>query len=98
MEAADEMRVSMIAIPCPLEFDVNLLKEHVEGKKIVVVEDHGWFGLGAVLSYKLMKNGISVEKFEHVAIDSFTESGSWKDIYKIHKLDKDGIVEKIKEM
>ena len=98
VEAADETGTSMIAIPCPLEFDVNLLKEHVEGKKVLVVEDHGWFGLGAVLSYKLMKSGVYVKKFEHIAIDSFTESGSWKDIYKIHKLDKDGIVEKIKKM
>jgi transketolase len=98
VEAADETGSSMIAIPCPLSFEVEGIKELLEGKKILVVEDHSWLGLGAILSYKMMKAGIKPEKFEHVAISDFTESGSWKDIYKLHGFTPEEIAERLKNL
>ncbi len=98
VEAGDEAGVSVISIACPLEFDITLIKDMLHGKKVLVVEDHGWLGLGAVLSYKMMKKGIVPVKFVHLAISDFTESGSWKDIYHIHKFDKEGILSVLKNM
>ncbi len=98
VQAADEIGASAIAIPCPLDFEVGFAKDLLEDKKVLVVEDHTWLGLGAVLSYKMMREGIVPGAFKHIAITDFTESGNWKEIYALHKFDVEGIVKEAKSM
>ncbi len=98
VEAADEVGAGTVAIPCPLSFEIESLKDLLNGKKILVVEDHNWFGLGALLAYKMVSAGIVPKRFEHVAIREFTESGNWKDIYKLHGLSKGKIKEKLESL
>ncbi len=98
VKAADEVKAGAIAVPCPLSLNVENLKDVLDGKKILVVEDHNWFGLGAILAYKMMKAGIVPKKFEHVAINDFTESGSWKDIYELHGFSEEKIKEKLENL
>lgn len=98
VEAADEVGAGAVAIPCPLSFEIESLKDLLNGKKILVVEDHNWFGLGALLAYKMVSAGIVPKRFEHVAIREFTESGNWKDIYKLHGLSKEKIKEKLESL
>ena len=98
VEAADETGSGMIAVPCPLSFEIGEVKDLLDGKKILVVEDHTWLGLGAILAYKMMKEGVFPKAFEHVSIEDFTESGNWKDIYELHGFSKEKIVEKISKM
>ena len=98
LEAADETGAGLLAVPCPLSFDAESAREYLEEKKILVVEDHAWLGLGAILAYRMMKAGIKPAKFEHVAIEDFTESGNWKDIYELHGFSALKIAQKVKEM
>ncbi len=98
LEAADETGAGLLAVPCPLSFDAESAREYLEEKKILVVEDHAWLGLGAILAYRMMKAGIKPAKFEHVAIEDFTESGNWKDIYELHGFSASKIAQKVKEM
>ncbi len=98
LEAADETGAGLLAVPCPLSFDAESAREYLEEKKILVIEDHAWLGLGAILAYRMMKAGIKPAKFEHVAIEDFTESGNWKDIYELHGFSASKIAQKVKEM
>jgi len=98
LEAADETGAGLLAVPCPLSFDAESAREYLEEKKILVIEDHAWLGLGAILAYRMMKAGIKPAKFEHVAIEDFTESGNWKDIYELHGFSALKIAQKVKEM
>ena len=99
VEAADSVEgVGVLAIPCPVSFDVSLHAELFEGRKVLVVEDHAWPGLGAILAHKLMSNGVFPKSFDNVFIDEFPVSGNWKDIYHIYGLSVDRIVEKLKEL
>ncbi len=98
VEAADKVGANMLAIACPLDFDVTSAAAHLDGKKVLLVEDHAWLGLGAILAYRMMKAGIHPASFKHIAIEDFTESGSWKDIYKLHGFDVEGIAKAAMEL
>ncbi len=97
VQAADEVEgVGVLAVPAPLDFDVERVGDILEGKEIYVFEDHACLGLGAILSYKMMKSGIKPKRFESICINEFPVSGSWKDLYEIYGLSKDRILELIR--
>ncbi len=92
VEAADSMEgVGVLAVPCPLSLDVEKIEKFLSGKKILVVEDHAWPGLGAILSHKMLTHSIVPKSFKNVYIDEFPVSGNWKDLYEIYGLSVDSI-------
>ncbi|PLV60137.1 transketolase [Thermotoga sp. KOL6] len=103
VEAAEELKkegvnVTVLNVSCPVDLDIETLKM-TDGKPVLVVEDHNVFtGLGSYLGTVLIENGIFPKKYVRLGLSEFAVSGSYKLLYKIYGLDKEGIVSKVKEI
>ncbi len=99
VKVADSMEgVGVIAIPCPLSFKVEAISELLEDKKILVVEDHTWPGLGAILAHRLMEASVFPKVFKNIFVGEFPVSGNWKDLYEIYGLSSERMKEFIEDL
>jgi len=100
VQAADEMKktgekigVLNVTSPDALWQKGEHLRELLEGKAILSVEDHNvWTGLGIMLQDALIRNGVMFRKLTRLGIDDYSVSGKKEDLFRIFNIDKDGII------
>ena len=81
----------------PIDEEI-IIKAAKETKGIFTVEDHNIYGgLGSAVAEVVAEQGSSTPVKRWGINDVFGESGDPKDLYRKHKLDKEGVLEKTKE-
>jgi transketolase len=99
VKAADSMNakgfhIGVLNCSCPLELWKQhfYLEEKISNKIILTVEDHNiWTGLGSMLDDAIFRNNIIVASKYRLGIDDYSVSGSKEDLFKLFKLDAEGI-------
>ncbi|HOB16183.1 MAG TPA: transketolase [Defluviitoga sp.] len=91
------IKISIIAVPTPLFFDITKFREYVEGKIVLTLEDHNVeSGLANELSKSIVKNSIYPKYFEPLGLKDYAPSGTNKDIQRLYGFDIDSLIKKIK--
>ena len=102
VEAADKLKeegikISVIGVATPLSFDITMVKDHVENKIVLTLEDHNVeSGLTNELSKEMIKNHIHPKYFEPMGLKDYAPSGAIKDLLKLYGFDSESLVKKIK--
>lgn len=102
VEAADKLKeegikISVIGVATPLSFDITRVKDHVENKIVLTLEDHNVeSGLTNELSKEMIKNHIHPKYFEPMGLKDYAPSGAIKDLLKLYGFDSESLVKKIK--
>lgn len=99
VKAADNMNakgyhVGVLNCSCPTElWKQNFyLEDKISNKIILTVEDHNiWTGLGALLDDAIFRNNIVVASKYRLGIDDYSVSGIKEHLFKLFKLDAEGI-------
>ena len=90
-----EIRVINIHTIKPIDRDI-ILKAAKETKGIFTVEDHSINGgLGSAVAEIVAEQGLAKPVKRWGVNDIFGESGNAKDLYRKHKLDKEGILDEV---
>lgn len=106
VEAADKIneagiKVGVLNVSCPLVLwkQRQFLEEKLTNKIVLTVEDHNiWTGLGAMLEDAIARNNISVQAKYRLGIDEYSVSGCKEDLFKIFKIDAEGIKSELLEI
>ena len=104
--AADDLnnngyKIGVLNCSCPLELwrEKELLEATLTNKIVLTVEDHNIrTGLGAMLEEAIYKNNIKVNARYRLGIDDYSVSGKKQDLYKLYKIDSEGIQGELKEI
>ncbi len=104
LEAAEELakegiqaRVINIHTIKPIDREI-ILKAGNETRGIFILEDHNIIGgLGSAVAEVIAEEGLGIPVKRWGIQDVFGESGDPKDLYKKHGLDKEGILERLRE-
>ncbi|PNR92827.1 transketolase [Petrotoga sp. 9PWA.NaAc.5.4] len=102
VEAADRLKeegikISVIGMATPLSFDITRVKDYVENKIVLTLEDHNVeSGLANELSKEMIKNHIYPKYFEPMGLKDYAPSGTIKDLLKLYGFDSESLVKKIK--
>nr|WP_233488516.1 transketolase [Petrotoga sp. 9PW.55.5.1] len=102
VKAADKLKeeginITVVGVPTPLEFDINQVKEYVDGKIVLTLEDHNVEnGLSNELSKGFIKNGLQPSYFEPMGLKDYAPSGTIDDLLKINGFDVESLVNKMK--
>jgi len=106
VKAADEIneqgvKVGVLNVSCPLVLwqQRAFLEEKLSNKIVLTVEDHNiWTGLGVMLDDAIIRNGIKVSAQYRLGIDDYSVSGSKEDLFKLFKIDAQGIKSELLEI
>jgi len=104
VKVADELKkenikINVIGIPTPLEFNEEKLIPYLNNKIVITLEDHNVNnGIANEISKTMINNSIHPEKFINLGYSKYASSGSSNLIQKQNKLDKDSIIKMIKEL
>ncbi len=90
------MEVSVLNMASIKPVDEKAILDAAQNGPILTVEDHVvTTGLGAIVARTLIKNGVC-QKLKCLGVKTYGSSGSPKDLYRMHKIDSDSIVEAVK--
>jgi len=106
VEAADSInkdgiKVGVLNASCPLVLwkQRQFLEEKLTNKIVLTVEDHNiWTGLGAMLEDAITRNDIKVTAQYRLGIDEYSVSGCKEDLFKLFKIDAEGIKSELLEI
>ncbi|MEA1885244.1 MAG: transketolase [Thermotogota bacterium] len=90
----DGIKVGVLNCSCPLVLwkQRQFLEEKLTNKIVLTVEDHNiWTGLGAMLEDAITRNDIKVTAQYRLGIDDYSVSGCKEDLFKLFKIDAEGI-------
>ncbi|AEX85228.1 transketolase [Marinitoga piezophila KA3] len=92
------IKITVINVSAPLEFDAAKIKEYIENTEVIIYEDHNKYnGLFVEFSKSVVENGIKPAGIEVLGVDNYSPSGSNALLFKIFKLDEESLYEIVKE-
>ncbi len=90
------MEVSVLNMASIKPVDEKAILDAAQNGPLLTVEDHVvTTGLGAIVARTLIKNGVC-QRLKCLGVKTYGSSGSPKDLYRMHKIDTDSIVEAVK--
>lgn len=88
----EEISAEIIAVSSIKKFDDTLINSIKKTGKVLTVEDHNTLsGLGATLARHLESNGIKIDKYKMLGVESYQLSGKPEELYEINGLAANGI-------
>lgn len=103
LKAAKELEhyginISVYSVCCPLEPDMNAIREACKTGKILALEDHNVnTGMGAIMGLAMLREGLCA-KFSMLGVSRYGASGPADDVRSAMGLDINGVVKAVRDM
>lgn len=97
VKVADELKaegidVAVLNVSCPIHLDVKALKKWVDGRKVIVYEDHNKHtGLYAIFARLCLKHGLKPEEVRSLGLENYVLSGSAPMVAKISGISEENL-------
>jgi transketolase len=95
--AKEGVNVTVWAVSCPLEVDLEALKEAAQGPILTVEDHHVDTGMGAIMALTAAREGLKLGKFRTLGVSRYGASGSSADVYADMGLSASGIAAAFRE-
>lgn len=95
--AKEGVNVTVWGVACPLEVDLEALKEAAQGPILTVEDHHADTGMGAIMALTAAREGLKLGKFRTLGVSRYGTSGSSADVYADMGLSASGIAAAFRE-